>query len=117
MSIADGAILVGESKRGMRAVTPITGGRVSGRLEADVLRGGADFQLFGAVVSLDARYTLRTDDGELIIVRNCGQPGSLIPTFEVRTKSQHAWLSENRWLSDDPVLASGAVNITVRARK
>lgn len=37
------------------------------------------------------RYTLRTKDGELILVRNCGPLGALVPVFETRTNGLYAW--------------------------
>ena len=66
---------LGESPLGRRRIIPITGGRFSGeRLSGRVLPGGADWQVIRAdgVADLDARYTLETDDGALIYVRNHG---------------------------------------------
>ena len=75
---------VGMTPRGERRIIPITGGRFEGdKLAGDVLPGGADWQLVrsdGTAV-LEARYTLRTQDGALISVRNrgvrSGPPGVL----------------------------------------
>ena len=66
------SISISASKRGSRNIIPITGGTTSGRVIGKILSGGADYQLTG----LDARYTLAPDDGEFIIVRNCGTGGS-----------------------------------------
>jgi hypothetical protein len=66
---------LGEGPLGRRRVIPITGGRFAGeRLSGRVLPGGADWQVIRAdgVADLDARYTLETDDGALIYVRNKG---------------------------------------------
>lgn len=66
---------LGETPQGRRRIIGITGGRFSGeRLSGRVLPGGADWQLVRAdgVADLDARYTLETDDGALIYVRNRG---------------------------------------------
>jgi hypothetical protein len=111
-------ILVGDSKRGLRNVIPIVGGALSGGLQGSVLRGGADFQLFGSDFSLyfDARYLLRTADGELVLVRNCGPLDALVPVFEARAAGPYAWLNEQRWFSDPPGLGLGTVHITVRDR-
>ena len=112
-----GSISVGASKRGTRNIIPITGGTFSGRLKGDVLPGGADYQLLGNGFELDARYTLRTDDDELIIVRNCGAASALIPVFEARTDGRYAWLNENEWLSSSPTVSVGAVILTIYERQ
>jgi hypothetical protein len=75
---------VGESKRGNRNIIPITGGTVSGRITGKVLMGGADYQILSPPATIDAHYLWQTDDGELIIVRNGGSFGALVPTFETR---------------------------------
>ena len=66
---------LGETPLGRRRIIGITGGTFRGaRLSGRVLAGGADWQVIRAdgVADLDARYTLETDDGELIYVRNHG---------------------------------------------
>ncbi len=66
---------LGETPLGRRRIIPITGGRFNGtRLSGRVLPGGADWQVVRAdgVADLDARYTIQTDDGALIYVRNRG---------------------------------------------
>jgi len=108
-----GTVSVGASKRGTRTAIPITGGTTSGRIEAAVLAGGADFQLVDNGFVLDARYTLRDADAEIVLVRNCGPASALVPRFEARADGPYAWLNEGRWLSSSPGLAIGAVNITV----
>lgn len=68
-------LVVGQSSHGLRRIIPILGGRCSGPLlEAEVLPGGADWQFVrpDGVVSLEARYTLRTPDGALVQVINRG---------------------------------------------
>ena len=109
---------VGMTPRGERRIIPITGGRFEGeKLAGDVLPGGADWQLVrsdGTAV-LEARYTLRTQDGALVYVRNrgvrSGPPGVLArlaggeavdpasyyfrtrPEFETGAP-QYAWLND-----------------------
>ncbi|HET7197342.1 MAG TPA: DUF3237 domain-containing protein [Burkholderiales bacterium] len=66
---------LGEAPLGRRRIIPITGGRFRGeRLSGRVLPGGADWQIVRAdgVAQLEARYTLETDDGALVYVRNVG---------------------------------------------
>lgn len=106
------SLSVGASKRGTRNIIPITGGNVSGRLTGSVVPGGADYQLIGGTTTLDARYTLKADDGEYVLVRNCGPFGALIPQFEARKEGPYAFLNEGRYLSSDPGSAGGGVSIT-----
>jgi hypothetical protein len=64
---------LGDVAKGSRRIVPITGGEFSGpQLRGKVLPGGADWQILRAdgVAELEARYTLCTDDGALIAVRN-----------------------------------------------
>ncbi|MGV9981812.1 DUF3237 family protein [Micromonospora wenchangensis] len=111
------SVSVGASKRGTRNIIPITGGTVTGRVTGTVLPGGADYQLIGATSTLDARYVLSTDDRELILVRNCGAFGRLVPTFEARAAGPYAFLNANTWLSSDPGSAPGGVSITFYERR
>jgi hypothetical protein len=103
---------VGESKRGPRNIIPITGGELSGRINGQVLPGGADYQLLSPPATIDARYLWQTDDGEIIIVRNGGMFGSLVPTFEARIDGPHAFLNEGRYLSSNPGMGQGGVELT-----
>jgi hypothetical protein len=69
------ALEVGATAEGKRRIINITGGRFCGpKLKGRVLPGGADWQLVRSdgVAVLEARYTLETDDGALIYVRNRG---------------------------------------------
>ena len=69
---------IGEGPNGYRRIIPITGGRFEGRISGDILPGGADWNLVrpDGTVHLWARYTLRADDGALIMITNEGfQPG------------------------------------------
>ena len=67
-------MMLGTTTFGERRIVPILSGRVDGRVNADVLPGGADWQVVGrqGTIYLEARYTLKTDDGALIYVRNQG---------------------------------------------
>src|SRR5580704_6600666 len=63
----------GDVGKGARRIVPITGGEFSGpAIRGKVLPGGADWQILrgDGVSELEARYTLQTDDGALINVRN-----------------------------------------------
>ncbi len=63
---------LGVFNKGRRRVVPITGGEFSGPALRGVVLPGADWQLIrgDGVAELDARYTLRTDDGASIFVHN-----------------------------------------------
>ncbi|WP_270935057.1 DUF3237 domain-containing protein [Falsiroseomonas oryzae] len=68
-------LLIGRGAAGERRIVPILGGRIAGpRLNGEVLPGGADYQLIRAdgVAEIEARYTLRLDDGALVYVVNRG---------------------------------------------
>ena len=111
-----GGISVGQSKYGTRNIIPITGGTFSGaKLNGDVIPGGADFQLTkdgSTALELDARYTLRTDDGELIAVRNCGSAYGSKLYFETRSAGPYAWLNDGDFTSSVG-LAIGGVAISI----
>jgi hypothetical protein len=71
IGIVDGLMLV---------MIPITGGRLDGELQADILPG-ADWLRTGSdgLIIVDARYALRTDDGTIIQVRNRGSAAASVP--------------------------------------
>jgi len=67
--------VLGQTLLGERRVVPIAGGEIEGpQLRGTILPGGADWQVVGAdgTAVLEARYTVRTDDGALVYVRNLG---------------------------------------------
>jgi hypothetical protein len=103
---------VGQSKRGNRNIIPITGGELSGKITGKVLSGGADYQLLTPPATIDAHYLWQTADGEIIIVRNGGGFGSLVPTFEARTDGRYAFLNTKRYLSGNPGMGQGGVALT-----
>jgi Protein of unknown function (DUF3237) len=71
----DTPLSVGDVGKGARRFVSIAGGEASGpKLKGKVLPGGGDWQTIrdDGVAELEARYTLQTDDGALIFVRNYG---------------------------------------------
>ena len=71
----DAPLIIGQSSHGLRRVIPILGGTVSGpRLTGTVIPGGADWQFIrpDGVLTLEARYTLKAEDGTLIMATNRG---------------------------------------------
>jgi hypothetical protein len=103
---------VGPSKRGNRNIIPITGGELTGRITGRVLAGGADYQNLSPPATIDAHYLWQTTDGEIIIVRNGGSFGSLVPTFEARIDSPYAWLNTGTFQSSNPQMRPGGVGLT-----
>jgi hypothetical protein len=103
---------VGLTKNRNRNIIPITGGTLSGKITGKVLSGGADYQNLANPMTIDARYLWQTSDGEVIIVRNGGSFGSLVPTFEVRLGSKYEWLNNGLYLSSNPGMGSGGVSLT-----
>ena len=66
---------LGVGPRGRRRIVEIRGGTVRGaRLTAEIVPGGADWQYVRAdgVAELEARYSIRTDDGIEIAIINRG---------------------------------------------
>ncbi len=101
---------VGETPHGRRIVIPITGGTFEGpRLRGTILNGGADYQLAsadGSRTELEAIYSIQTDDGTYIHVRNRGiicngkdAQGNAefyfkaAPQFEAPADSPYAWVN------------------------
>jgi hypothetical protein len=65
----------GVTAAGHRRVVDILGGEVSGpRLSGTIMPGGADWQIVrpDGVIAVEARYTIASDSGGLIYVRNDG---------------------------------------------
>ena len=66
---------LGNAPGGRRRIIPIIGGRVEGeRLNGRILNLGADRQTVFAdgTAELDTRYSMQTDDGAIIDIRNFG---------------------------------------------
>lgn len=58
----------GVTRAGHRRVIPIIGGEITGGVEAEILPGGADWQIVrpDGAMEIDGRYTARTANGELL---------------------------------------------------
>ena len=67
---------VGDTQHGQRIVIPITGGTFEGpAIKGTIINGGADYQLANKALNrteLEAIYSIKTDDGVYIHVRNRG---------------------------------------------
>lgn len=64
----------GVTRAGHRRVVPIAGGRVVGLFDAEILPGGADWQVVrpDGTVEIDTRYSARTPAGEYVHFRTSG---------------------------------------------
>jgi hypothetical protein len=100
-----GALDLGAGPLGARKLIPIVGGTFEGpRIKGKVLPGGGDWQLVRAdgVLEVDARYTIQTDDGAMVSVRNQGIVVTAgteryvrsAPSFEAPAGSAHDWLNK-----------------------
>ena len=111
-------LVVGPATIGLRRIVPITGGTVTGpRFTGRVVPGGADWQVVrpDGVLQIEAKYTLESSDGVLIMVTNRGMrhgPAAVIDKlargeavdpsqyyfrtsaeFEAPAESKYAWLN------------------------
>ena len=104
------AYQVGATSYGFRNVIPITGGTFEGpKLKGTIIPGGADWQLMEngtGRTNVEAIYSIRTDDGAYIHVRNNGIISSgkdengnptfyfrCAPKFEAPADSKYAWMN------------------------
>jgi len=118
----------GETQHGRRTVIPITGGTFEGpNIKGTILNGGADYQLANAAgrTEVEAIYSIRTDDGVNIHVRNRGIIASskdaqgnpsfyfrCAPQFEAPADSKYAWMNNSLFLCA-PSFSSGFQGIVL----
>jgi hypothetical protein len=119
------AVSVGESDAGLRQFIPITGGRFRGDgIRGEVMAGGADWQLVRSdgVLEVNALYSIRTDDGAVIVVDNRGiiaPPSAEGAAGYVRTnptfhapQGKYDWLNKTIFIGTiTPAEGGGAVII------
>ncbi len=77
---------VGETPHGHVRMVPILGGRLTGWLgDGQVLHGGADWQVLhlDGTVTIDARYSIRLESGQVITFTTAGVRTSSTPSGEV----------------------------------
>ena len=121
---------VGEIPNGRRTVIPITGGTFEGPLlKGTIINGGADYQLAskeGNRTQIEAIYSIKTDDGVYIHVRNrgiiCmgkdenGNPSFYFraaPQFEAPTNSKYAWLNNAIYVCAPAPGMQGGITLNV----
>jgi len=64
----------GMTRVGHRRIIPVVSGTVTGEIEAELLSGGADWQIVrpDGAIEVDGRYSARTGEGELIYFHAVG---------------------------------------------
>lgn len=122
------AYTVGDTPQGRRTVIPITGGTFFGPLlKGTIINGGADYQLAdGSRSSLEAIYSIKTDDGVYIHVRNRGiiyqGPDArgqqtfyfkAAPQFEAPKDSKYAWLNNAIYVCSPDFSQGGGITLNV----
>lgn len=124
------AYTVGETQSGKRHVIPITGGTFAGPLiKGTIINGGADYQLIssdGTRTTLEAIYSIMTDDGVYIHVRNQGIVYSgkdasgndsfyfkAAPKFEAPQDSKYFWLNNAIYVCAPSFGAPGTITLDV----
>ena len=100
------AVDVGKTAQGHRRYIPITGGTFHGeKLKGVVLAGGADWQTerSDGATEVDALYSIRCDDGTVIIVHNSGiisEGGKYLRTAPrfIAPEGPHSWLMRSQFV-------------------
>lgn len=100
-------VQVGKTPAGHRQYIPITGGTFRGeKIQGIVLPGGADWQTSrtDGVTEVNALYSMKADDGTVIIVHNSGMIHG-DAGFYARTATRfdvpegpHAWLTRSQFV-------------------
>lgn len=67
-------IELGQGRAGLRKIIPIIGGKVSGKINGELLNLGADWQVVHSdeLAFLDTRYAIQTHDDAIIEIVNKG---------------------------------------------
>ena len=80
----------GVTRAGHRRVVPVAGGRVSGLFDAEILPGGADWQLVrpDGSVEIDTRYSARTALGEFVHFRTSGVRSGPAPVLAALVRGE-----------------------------
>ena len=111
----EGAYQVGQTSHGNRFVIPIVGGTFEGpKMKGTIIPGGADYQLQDnehGRTEVEAIYSIKTDDGVNIHVRNRGIISNgkdangnptfyfkAAPQFEAPADSKYAWMNNSLFL-------------------
>ena len=135
--VLEPAMIVGETALGTRRIIPIIGGTVEGpKIKGEILRGGADWQTLrpDGVTDLEAHYQFKTDNGEIIYIKNTGLRAAspevakllaqgkevdsdqyyfrAVPKFEADKNGKYSWLNDGIFICTGERLPN-AVSIKV----
>jgi hypothetical protein len=108
---------------GYMKVIPIIGGTFEGKLNGEIVPGGADWNTTrdNGISHVFAKYLLKTDDGKFISIENEGKikfdENSNIkssPRFQADSSGKYAWLNTGVYVASlDGGKKEGQVEITV----
>jgi len=108
---------------GYLRVIPIIGGTFEGKINGEVVQGGADWNTSreNGTGHVFAKYLIKTDDGEYIAIENEGKINindksyiKTSPRFQVDTTSKYSWLNSGVYVASlDGGKKEGQVEITI----
>ena len=92
-------VILGATAHGERRIVPITGGTFEGpNMHGTVINGGADYQFANATntrTEIEAIYTIKTDDGVCIHIRNVGLSTRTLENVEKQKRGEPMDVSKN----------------------
>jgi len=105
-------IEAGEAGGGRKRIVPITGGTVEGRLKAQILPGGADWQTVrpDGTTEVWARYNLQPDGGGPAIVLTNSGVRRASPEVSARLAAGELVDASQYYFRTSPVFETGSVD-------
>lgn len=121
--LCENAMEVKNDGSGYLRVIPIVGGTFEGKINGEVVSGGADWNTTkeNEICHAFAKYLLKTEDGEYIAIENDGKIkfGSeshikTSPRFQADSAGKYAWLNTGVYVASlDGGKKEGQVEITI----
>ncbi|MBN8294844.1 DUF3237 domain-containing protein [Rhodobacter sp. NTK016B] len=103
-------LIVGPIDGRVRAVVPITGGTITGKINGEVLPGGFDWAWLydDGQAKVEAHYVLKLDDGSFATIVNVGTckpvagqsetfSGQAVPRFETASTT-YSWINDAQFV-------------------
>lgn len=123
-AICGDALNLGAVPGGKRIVIPIKGGKVYGQIKAEIIPGGADYQKIDTITGrteFQAIYSLKTDDGTIINVKNTGiatngaqgEYFTTTPSFEAPVGSAYDWLNNRIFICRPTRIHANEISLAV----